>query len=345
MKIVAPLTRKSEVAMLVANGAEEFYTGFIPPDWIEAFGWGMEAVSRRLTPTANHRSWESFAETVAEAHDHGVEVYLTLNAPQYSVEAIPALERLAAGAADVGIDGFIVADPEIVLRLRKSGLPGAIHVSSVAAVRNREAFEMFIEMGARRIILPRQITVKEVRALREAAPDVEIEAFVINDTCVFDEAMCFTSHACSGPVLCRRPYEMEPVEAVTGNPIDGEARAEWIAHREDWGRWLGATGEMGFSPGRVPEGPCGLCAIPGLVDAGVDALKVVGREANPLRKLLSVQSVRAVLDHVRNGHDEWETIAHAIAIRKTPTACRVGFHCYYRDVHHDRVLPTLGRTK
>ena len=342
MKIVAPLTRKSEVEMLVANGAGEFYTGFIPPEWIENLGWGVEAVSRRLTATANHRSWESFTESVSEAHDHGVEVYLTLNAPLYSAEAIRALERLAAGAADAGIDGFIVADPEIVLRLRRLGLPGAIHVSSVAGARNRDAFELFLDMGVQRVILPRQVTLKDIRNLRESAPELEIEAFVINDTCIFDEAMCFTSHACSGPVLCRRPYEMEPVEAVTGAAVDADTRAKWVAHAEDWDRWLGATSETGFSPGHVPEGPCGLCAIPGLIEAGVDALKVVGREANALRKLRSVQSVRAVLDHVREGHQERDTIAHAIEIRKTPEACRVGYHCYYRDVHHDRVLPALA---
>jgi len=342
MKIVAPLTRKSEVAMLVANGAGEFYTGFIPPDWIDELGWGVEAVSRRLTATANHLTWESLAESISEVHAHGVEVYLTLNAPQYSAQAVVALEKLAAQAADTGIDGFIVADPEIILRLRKLRVPGHVHVSSVAAARNREAFELFAELGARRIILPRQITVDEIRRLRESAPDVEIEAFVMNDTCVFDEAMCFTSHACSGPVLCRRSYEWEPVEAVTGDAVDDATRAEWLTHAEDWGRWLGATNEIGFSPGHVPEGPCGLCAIHALAQAGVDALKVVGREANPLRKLRSVQSVRAVLDHVRAGCDERDTIAHAMAIRKTPKACRVGFHCYYRDVHHDRVLPTLA---
>ena len=47
----------------------------------------------------------------------------------------------------------------------------------------------------------------------------------------------------------------------------------------------------------------------------------------------------------RAGNDEASTIAHAIAIRKTPEACEVGYHCYYRDVHHDRVLPALdGKT-
>lgn len=345
MKIVAPLTTQSEIEMLVANGAGEFYTGFIPPEWIEDFGWGVEAVSRRLTATANHRTWESFAETISAVHDRGVEVYLTLNAPQYSAEVIGALEKLAKGAADVGIDGFIVADPEIVLRLRKLGLPGNIHVSSVAAARNREAFALFRDMGVRRIILPRQITMDEIRTQREWAPDLEIEAFIINDTCIFDEATCFTSHACSGPVLCRRPYEMEPVEAVTGADVDDETRTKWISHGKDWVRWLGATNETGFSPGHVPEGPCGLCAVHGLAETGVDAVKVVGREASPLRKLRSVQSVRAVLDHVQAGHDERSTIAHAIEIRKTPEACGVGYHCYYRDVHHDRVLPSLdGKT-
>ncbi len=341
MKIVAPLTEKSEVAMLVANGAGEFYAGFIPPEWIESFGWGVEAISRRLTATANLLTWEDLAETVTEAHDHSAEIYLTLNAPQYSAEAMSALEILATGAAAAGVDGFIVADPETVLRLRRLDPDVGIHVSSVAAVRNREALALFRDMGVRRVILPRQITLKDVRALRESAPDLEIEAFVINDTCVFDEAVCFTSHACSGPVLCRRPHAMEPVEAITGNALDPGVKEAWVEHAGDWGRWVGATAATGFSPGQVPDGPCGLCAISGLARAGVDAVKVVGREANPLRKLRSVQSVRVILDHVKAGHTEDETIARAIEIRRTPDACRVGYHCYYRDVHHDHVLPVL----
>lgn len=341
MRIVAPLAHPDEIPMLVANGADEFFAGFIPPDWIEKYGWGLQAVSRRLTATANLLTWDDFRRTVADVHAQGARIHLTLNAPQYSAETVHAVEELVEGTEDAGVDGFIVADPEMILRLRKLGVRGHIHVSSVAAARNREALALFLDMEVDRIILPRQVTMDDVRALRAAAPGVELEAFVINDTCVFDEAMCFTSHACSGPVLCRRPYTMEPVEAVTGEPVDEETRVAWMAHAEDWGKWLGATEKSGFSPGQVPEGPCGLCAIPVLAEIGVDVLKVVGREANPLRKLRSVQSVRAVLDRVRAGDSCGSTVLQAMEIRRTPEACAIGYQCYYRDVHHDHVLPAI----
>jgi hypothetical protein len=68
---------------------------------------------------------------------------------------------------------------------------------------------------------------------------------------------------------------------------------------------------------------------------------VVGSEANPLRKLRSVQSVRAVLDRVRAGDSRESVIGQAMEIRQTPGACAVGYQCYYRDVHHDHVLPAI----
>jgi putative protease len=114
-------------------------------------------------------------------------------------------------------------------------------------------------------------------------------------------------------------------------------------------QWLeacaGCRGRLG--PTGAPLGTCGLCALPFLCEIGVDAVKVVGREAAAYTKLRSVQLVRRVLEEVQAGAAPAECAALACTLRGTPEMCARGFSCYYRDLpegarsslHSERPLP------
>jgi len=317
VQLFAPLSRPEEVEPLVGGGATELYCGVYDEGW--ARRWGLGAWPNRRGPgPGNLGSLDELAEAGRAAHHHGVPLYLVLNAPLLDPEQEDALVRLARHAAhDHGVAGIIVGHPGLLRRLADEGTMGRLVASTLCTARNTDAVRLLVELGATRVILSRQSTVAEIRDIRARVADVELEAFVLADACAFEEGCCMSAHALPG---CAGVYCLAERR---GEPLDTPAAT---VHRD----WLRALGEQGYSAGGLPLGPCGLCALPALTDAGVDAVKVVGREAHPYRKLRLVQMVRHVLDGLREGGRP-EARRRAVALREDPAGCAGGRHCYYPE--------------
>jgi len=203
MKIVAPIRQLDEIAALARAGADELYCGVTPREWAERFG----GASANRRPGGNLPSLAALAEAVALAHRNGVQLSLVLNAQQYSVEQIEFALAIAHRYVDMGGDAVIASDPGLLLALAEAEPELRIHVSSVATCRNADGARLYRELGARRLILPRDITLDEAAEIAAAVPDLEIEAFVLNDGCVYEEGSCNTLHlpgALGGPICLDR---------------------------------------------------------------------------------------------------------------------------------------------
>src|SRR5690606_37648858 len=107
---------------------------------------------------------------------------------------------------------------------------------------------------------------------------------------------------------------------------------QWAANWQAYQRFLWHLNNCGSSTNDkgLPNGPCGLCALPALQAMGVASLKIVGREASPMRKLASVQLSRAVLNKVREGASAPAVAERAKSLRNTPDLCSSTYMCYYR---------------
>ncbi len=185
------------------------------------------------------------------------------------------------------------------------------------------------------MILPRDVTLDEVGAMAQAADGVEIEAFVLNDGCVFEEGSCHSIHlpAKQGGPICvdNRAFVYRDGR---GGQISARTARKLRDNDADYQRWLWYRFGCGFSTTAEghPFGPCGLCAISRLEAMGVASIKIAGREGASERKLKSVEMVRAVVDRVHAGSPHQEVAAFAVGIRKTEEHCRAGFMCYYPEV-------------
>lgn len=338
LTIVAPVSRPDEVEPLLEEGADELYCGLLPPEWLERFSFSVP-LNRRDSGLGNLSSFRSLGDIVSAAHRGGAPVYLTLNAPTYTqgqVEFLRTYCRRAAEEADV--DGFLVADPGVMRLLGEWTPDKRIHASSVAAVHNSMAVRFFKDMGVSRIIFPRQITAKEVAAIHHAVPDMELEVFILNDGCVLEEGHCSTTHG-AGPFCLtdweyrfqavdgRRPLNDTELERLESNQA---AYRSWILCHEASGRLTTPTG--------YPMGPCGLCAIYAFKQAGVNALKVVGRESPTARKLASVRMTRTIRDLAVSGAAESDLAAAAHELRQTFDVCLGSSFCYYPELA--RTSPT-----
>lgn len=316
--------------MLAGNGAEEFYCGVLPKDWLNQFTGGVW--TNRRNPYASLSSYEEFAKLIQQSHSHGIPVYITLNSPYYTADQIPFLLEMVKETIELGADAFIVSDIALLKQIRSRFPTIGIHVSSLATPINTYSVQMFRELGANRIVFPRSLHLDEIREIVDAGgKNIEYEVFILNDGCVYEEGNCFTSHQLGA--FCSTENWQYQWQASNGNTqLSTREMTKLDEHLNHYREYVWYTNSCGcsLSDEGLPLGPCGLCALSDLAEIGVDSLKIVGREASPYRKLSSVQLVSEMVRSVRAGMDKDNLKEKAIRIRKTPEKCHSGYMCYYK---------------
>ncbi|MFH0812393.1 MAG: U32 family peptidase [Pseudomonadota bacterium] len=328
MKILAPVSAVEEVEMLLHFGADELYCGLSTPEWENHFG-GQWWMNRRSPAKANLISWEDMQRLVQLVHERNASVSLTLNAPFYPQGSIRYLLRLVEKVvSELRIDGLIVSDVNFLLLLSREKFPVKIHLSSLGSCFNSRSADFFWSLGVRRIILPRQLRLSEIKPLvREANPNLEFEVFALNDGCYFEEGFCQTSHAL-GP-FCLTDWEVRTFDA-RGHELSAKERETHVDELREY-LWYQNNCGSSFQKEGLPNGPCSLCWFGYFRDWGITAVKIAGREASFYRKMRSVQLVKAIMDEVRAGVPAEDIGLIARSLRKTPEYCEKGYMCYFRD--------------
>lgn len=325
MKITAPISAVSEVEMLLHYGAEELYCGIQIPEWSQHFG-NHSWMNRRDPSGANLGSWQEIREVAERARDVQVPLHVTLNAPFYTPAGIDLLLGIAEKLAhEIRVSSLIVSDLNLIRQLSQIDLPVALHLSSMATCINAHAVGFFGSLGVTRIILPRQLTLPEIEAIVLAGGDeVGFEVFALNDGCFYEEGFCQTNHALGGP-FCLTEWEMVPDDGTLSSAETDrieEAAREYLWYQNNCG--------SSFQEDGLPNGPCSLCWFGHFRDWGIEAVKIVGREASFYRKMRSLQLAKRVMDDVEAGasHDRIARLARDL--RNTPEYCDKGYMCYFR---------------
>ena len=153
------------------------------------------------------------------AHARGKKVYLTLNNLPTNDE-LSELPQYIKDAAEAGVDAFIIADLG-VLSLAKQYAPDVdVHFSTQAGITNYAAATMAYNLGAKRVVLARELTLTDIAQIRDnTPPELELEAFVHGAMCMSVSGRCLLSSymtgrsgnrgSCAGP--CRLPFEANPL--------------------------------------------------------------------------------------------------------------------------------------
>lgn len=331
MKITAPLSSVEEIAPMVKAGADEFYCSVVPADWLSKFG--SSATSRR--PFGNLANDSDLEDAVNRVHALGKHLSLVMNAQHYTAEQLDCLLAMAGRFARIGGDAVIIGDPLLLDLIAGEGFDFGIHLSSIAACRNRQSAAFYRDMGATRIIFPRDMTFAEMDRITGAFPDLQFEAFVLNDGCVFEEGVCHTIHLPLhlGGAICMDNYRYT-YQRIDGKGLSHQQQNALKHNDSQYDKWLWYRFGCGFSVTEdgYPYGPCGLCALSRLEDMGLHSVKIAGRDAPPERKIKSVEMVRRLLDNMDIGHDEDQLAIFARGIRNNPDLCSHGQMCYYPEV-------------
>ena len=237
-----------------------------------------------LRAQANNFSEEELAKAVSLAHAAGAQVNLTLNIFAFDGD-LAGMVRTAKAAKEIGVDAVIVSDLGAIARIARE-VPGLdIHVSTQANTTNSESARVYQALGAKRIVLAREMTFDQIEAMaREMGDAMELETFIHGAICMSHSGRCMLSSflngrsanrgACSQP--CRWTYTLhERTREDEPMPIEEDARGTAILSSRDM---------------------CMFDHLPRLMESGVSCFKIEGRMKTEIYIATVVGAYRRAMD-------------------------------------------------
>ena len=341
MKITSGLGSIDDYPRYVRAGADELFCGYVPFSWSEKYGTVLP-LNRREVLNYNVQIG-SFSELEILANmvqKYQKPVHLTFNSLYYRPEQYEEIARIIQQCRSIGFDSYILADPALLVYLRKEKIDCEVHLSGDLGTVNSAMTEVFAKEYPKRIIFQRKNTISEMRAVirhitaqKEAARKewtypTEFEAFALNELCQFSGAFCNSLHCDEMGYLCRVPYWKKPMslseskleKQEKNHPGENISISEWDSASE----LMNPVSEDGYLCGATG---CGLCTLKQLSDVGITHLKLVGRGNYTDFMERDIRNLRRTLEILEDSSTEEEYI-RAMKAELFPNGC--SHMCYAR---------------
>ena len=278
LELLLPAGNLEKLKYAIAYGADAVYAG------VPMFS---------LRARENQFTWETLAEAVEYCHSRGKKIYFTANIYAHNMKIKPFMANFQK-MMDMKPDAFIMSDPGLIHLVRKNFPEAEIHLSVQANNTNWAQAEFWKEMGITRIILSRELSLREVKEIHEMVPDIEIEFFVHGAICMAYSGRCLLSNyfshrdpnqgTCSHS--CRWEYKVFKKDASADELYDSTGRPEdyqeltgefYLEERERKGEMLPIDEDEYGTYIMNSRDICLLSYVQELADAGVVSFKVEGR--------------------------------------------------------------------
>ena len=268
-ELLIPASSLEVLKTAVVFGADAVYIGG------EAFG---------LRAKAKNFSMEEIREGIAFAHAHDVKVYITANILAHNGD-LSGVRAYFEELKEIKPDALIISDPGVFMIAREVCPEIDIHISTQANNTNYGTYQFWHQLGARRVVTARELSMAELKEIREKAPaDLEMQTFIHGAMCISYSGRCLLSNyftgrdanrgACTHP--CRWKYaiveETRPGEYM---PVYENERGTYIFNSKDL---------------------CMIEHIPELIDSGIDSFKIEGRMKTALYVATVARTYRKAID-------------------------------------------------
>ena len=292
LELLSPAGDMERLKMSVLYGADAVY--------LAGTDFGMRSF-------AGNFSAEELPKAVEFAHSHGVKVHVTVNTMPRNDEVI-ALPEYLERLEDAGVDALIVADLGAFTLAGKYAPRCERHISTQQSIANYECATAWYDLGAKRVVLARELSLLEISCIREKCPkELEIETFGHGAMCVSYSGRCLLSNymtgrdsnrgACAQP--CRYQYTlMEEKRPGEYFPVFEDEKGTYILNSRDM---------------------CMIDHLDDLMNAGVDCIKIEGRAKSAYYAAIVTGAYRHCIDDVVAGkpldltwRDEVERVSHRI---------------------------------
>lgn len=312
LELLAPAGDREKLNMAIRYGADAVY--------LAGTAFGMRAFAGNFSP-------EELPEAVRFAHENGVKVHVTVNTMPRGDEVLklPAyMEQLD----DAGVDALILADLGVFQMAGTYAPHCERHVSTQQSIANAACATAWYELGAKRVVLARELHLDEIREIRAGTPkELEIETFGHGAMCVSYSGRCLLSNymtgrdsnrgACAQP--CRYEYAlMEQKRPGEYFPVFEDEKGTYIMNSRDM---------------------CMIDHLDDLIDAGVDCIKIEGRAKSAYYAAIVTGAYRHVIDDVLAGRPVdpvWRNEVDHVSHRYYSTGFYYGEPGQYTD--HSRYL-------
>ena len=182
------------ISGLVQGWATEFFTGYNPPYWHTKFGFEVSP-NGRFAEHEQITDFETLKQIVLEVHKHGLELFINLNARYYTDEVFELIKQMVEEFKEIWIDWIICWNIWILEYLKEINYKWKINISTIMSLYNTESIRFFLEnYKINKIILSREITLKEIEKLVSSFPEVKFEVFWEWDFCRYNNGLCFAEH-------------------------------------------------------------------------------------------------------------------------------------------------------
>ncbi len=304
-EILSPAGNPQKLRFAVDYGADAVYCA------LERYG---------MRRAADNFTTEELANAIDYAHAKGKKVYLTVNVMPHESD-FADLPGFIAQADELKPDAYIVSDPGVLDCIKANAKNPELHLSTQASTVNAAACRFWHRQGVKRIVLARELSLREIREIRKGIPaELELEAFVHGAMCVSYSGRCLLSNyfagrdanggACAQP--CRWKYflheEKRPEDVIS-------------AEQDECGTYLFSSKDL-----------CMIEHIGELAEAGLDSLKIEGRVKSAYYTAAVTNAYRMALDDYYDGKPfnsaycaEVESVSHR----------EYGTGYFYSDPHAD----------
>jgi len=267
-ELLIPAGNMEKLRTALLYGADAVYIG-VP-------GLSLRASSAEL-------SLNDLAAGVSEAHGRGVRVYAAINTFARNTD-LALVRQTLPGLIDAGVDALIVSDPGLIRLIRKIAPAVSLHLSTQANTTNIEAVRFWQDQGVRRIVLARELTLKEIGDIAAAAPGMELEIFVHGAMCVSYSGRCYLSawrnRKSANEGECTHPCRWEYILHESTRPDD-----PLILEEDEHFSYLLSSKDL-----------CLIEHLPDVLATGVSSLKVEGRMKSPYYVAVVTRTYRQALN-------------------------------------------------
>ena len=252
-----------------------------------------------MRSAADNFSDEELAAAIAYAHERGVRVYVTVNTAPRDAE-YPALAAYLRRLGELAPDALIVADIGVFSLCRELIPEMELHVSTQANSVSAADVRAWGRLGAKRVVLSRELTLEEIRAIRAAVPlGTELECFIHGSMCISYSGRCLLSNylcgrdanhgACAQP--CRWEYKIRP----TSYELIERERPDMPIPIEE------TAGETFIMSSRDLSM---IAHVPELIDAGIASFKIEGRMKSAYYTAVVTNAYRMAIDAALRGETQ-----------------------------------------
>lgn len=279
-EVLSPAGDRERLEAAVNFGADAVYLG--------GGMFGMRTSPSNFTE-------EELKSAVEFAHARGVKVYLTCNTVPRNSE-VDVLPEFLEKAEEANVDALIISDIGTLSLAKKYAAKTEVHISTQAGITNYATANAFWNMGAKRVVLARELSMEDIAVFRAKTPkELDIECFVHGAMCVSFSGRCLLSNYlvgrdsnrgdCAQP--CRWKYHLtEETRPGVYFPIEQDDKGTYIMNARDM---------------------CMIEHIPELVNAGVTSLKIEGRAKSAYYTAAVTNAYRAAVDEfLKNPSDDFK---------------------------------------